>query len=134
MTGALECQCTNCRVWSAEWDRKNCSTCGAKMDEGRGRMKDDYISRRGLLDYVRQIGGSPLSEGKSVKNKNTRIRELPLTLLTIVLIILKATGRIELSWVWVLCPVWIPAVIAIACLAFVGIFKSKEMAKNRKDR
>ncbi len=32
MTGALECQCSNCRAWSAEWDRQYCSTCGALMD------------------------------------------------------------------------------------------------------
>ena len=105
----------------------------------------DYIDRQAYIaepDYPEPefltisepVGSMGFPRPRLPPGKLLRIRELPLTLLTITLIILKATGQIELSWVWVLCPVWIPAVIAIACLAFVGIFKSKEMAKNRKDR
>ena len=36
------------------------------------------------------------------------------SLLTVLFIILKLTDRIDWSWWWVLCPIWIP-------LVFVGI-------------
>lgn len=37
--------------------------------------------------------------------------------LTITFVVLKLTGVIDWSWVWVLSPVWIPLVIALALLA-----------------
>lgn len=40
-------------------------------------------------------------------------------LLALVFIVLKLTGVIEWSWVWVLAPIWIPALIGIAILLIV---------------
>lgn len=34
-----------------------------------------------------------------------------ITMLTLVFVILKCLGRIAWSWVWVLCPVWLPAAV-----------------------
>ncbi len=42
-------------------------------------------------------------------------------LLTILFIGLKLTGYITWSWVWVLCPVWIPYAIGISFLVFGAI-------------
>lgn len=40
-------------------------------------------------------------------------------LLTIAFIVLKLTGVIDWSWLWVLAPAWIPAAIAIAVILVV---------------
>lgn len=45
-------------------------------------------------------------------------------LLAIAFIVLKLMSVIKWSWVWVLCPIWIPALIAIAFLIFI-IFISR---------
>lgn len=48
-------------------------------------------------------------------------------LLTILLIALKLTNVIAISWGWVLAPLWVPiviALIAIIIIIFVGIIKS----------
>lgn len=46
-----------------------------------------------------------------------------LGLLTIVLLVLKATGYLpNLSWVWVFAPLWIPVAITLAFLIGLGIF------------
>ena len=43
-------------------------------------------------------------------------------LLTIVFIVLKLTGVIDWSWLWVLAPIWIPTAIAvIVLLIFLAI-------------
>lgn len=42
-------------------------------------------------------------------------------LLTITFIVLKLTGIITWSWVWVLAPLWIPACISIGILLIIGI-------------
>jgi len=42
-------------------------------------------------------------------------------LLTVLFIGLKLTGYIAWSWWWVLSPIWIPAGVALAILAIVGI-------------
>lgn len=39
-----------------------------------------------------------------------------LSLLTISFIILKLTGVIDWSWVWVLAPIWIPIVIVVSAV------------------
>ena len=36
--------------------------------------------------------------------------------LTIVFIVLKLLGKITWSWLWVLSPIWISAILAIICL------------------
>ena len=41
--------------------------------------------------------------------------------LTIIFIILKLTGVIAWSWLWVLSPLWISAALAFLFLLFVGI-------------
>ena len=41
-------------------------------------------------------------------------------ILTICLIVLKLTGLITISWVWVLCPIWITAILV--ALFLVAMF------------
>lgn len=38
------------------------------------------------------------------------------TLLAIVFMVLKLTGHIDWSWVWVFAPIWIPLVIAVGII------------------
>jgi small Trp-rich protein len=53
-------------------------------------------------------------------------------LLGIVFIVLKLTGVINWSWVWVLCPFWIGIVLyAVIVLAILGYTIARER-KNRK--
>ena len=42
------------------------------------------------------------------------------TVLTIIFIVLKLVGVIEWSWVWVLAPLWIGAIISLA-LVLIGL-------------
>ena len=41
------------------------------------------------------------------------------TTLTLILIVLKALGLIAWPWVWVLCPVWLAALLAGAGFLFI---------------
>lgn len=41
-------------------------------------------------------------------------------LLIVLLIVLKITGRVSISWIWVFAPLWIPA-ISIIVLLFLTI-------------
>ena len=41
-------------------------------------------------------------------------------LLTVLFVGLKLTGHIDWSWVWVLSPLWISAIIYIVCLTIFG--------------
>lgn len=41
-------------------------------------------------------------------------------LLIVLLIVLKITGRVSISWLWVFAPLWIPA-ISIIVLLFVTV-------------
>lgn len=43
------------------------------------------------------------------------------TLLAIIFMVLKLTGHIDWSWVWVFAPIWIPLAIALGILAIYGI-------------
>ena len=43
------------------------------------------------------------------------------SVLTIVFIVLKLLGVIQWSWVWVLSPIWISAVIAVAVFSVILI-------------
>lgn len=49
-----------------------------------------------------------------------------LDVLLIVFVILKLTGLISWSWVWVLSPIWIPVciLVAIAIVGIIGIYGS----------
>lgn len=38
---------------------------------------------------------------------------------TLVLIILKLTNNIDWSWIWVLCPIWISAILAIIIFSII---------------
>lgn len=44
-------------------------------------------------------------------------------LLTIVFIVLKLTGVISWSWIWVLAPIWIPVVIIAVCCIILLLLK-----------
>ena len=43
------------------------------------------------------------------------------SVLTIVFIVLKLLGAIQWSWIWVLSPIWISAVIAVAVFSVILI-------------
>ena len=45
-----------------------------------------------------------------------------LGLLTTLFIGLKLTGYIAWSWVWVLAPIWIPFIIALVMVLFLGTY------------
>lgn len=44
-----------------------------------------------------------------------------LGLLTLVFIVLKLTGVISWSWVWVLAPLWIGVIVSFGLILFVGL-------------
>ena len=50
-------------------------------------------------------------------------------LLTIVFIILKLIGKITWSWIWVLSPLWIGAILGILVLIVVWVIVVKEAIK-----
>ena len=47
------------------------------------------------------------------------------TLLAIVFIVLKLTGVIDWSWLWVLAPIWMPLGLALIILVLVLIYFKK---------
>ena len=56
----------------------------------------------------------------SSNNNNTASGGIGFTgLLTVAFIVLKLTGVIDWRWLWVLSPIWITALIAIAILLIV---------------
>ena len=56
----------------------------------------------------------------SSNNNNTASDGIGFTgLLTVAFIVLKLTGVIDWSWLWVLSPIWVTALIAIAILLIV---------------
>ena len=56
--------------------------------------------------------------------------------LTLILIVLKLLKLIDLSWVWVLAPLWIPAALVVAGIAVyllaLGIILIAAKGKHRK--
>ena len=62
----------------------------------------------------------------------------PMFMLTVLFIIFKVTGIIDWSWLWVLCPIWIPFafmagiwlfVVGVAILAFCAALVSEHGGK-----
>ena len=56
-------------------------------------------------------------------------------LLTIVFIVLKLTGYISWSWVWVLSPIWISIILVILFIVIAGgvmIISSARKSKRRR--
>lgn len=45
------------------------------------------------------------------------------TVLALIFVVLKLTGNIDWSWLWVLSPIWIPVAIVIVFLGFVLVMK-----------
>ena len=43
------------------------------------------------------------------------------TMLAIIFMVLKLTGNIDWSWVWVFAPIWIPVALAAGIFAIYGI-------------
>lgn len=43
------------------------------------------------------------------------------TILAIIFMVLKLTGNIDWSWVWVFAPIWIPLAIGVGILAIWGL-------------
>jgi MFS superfamily sulfate permease-like transporter len=56
-----------------------------------------------------------------------------LGLLTIVFIVMKLTGHIGWSWVWVLAPIWIPAALVVVIL-FVALLVMVVKEVERRGR
>ncbi len=58
--------------------------------------------------------------------------------LTIVFIVLKLLGKISWSWMWVLSPLWISALLTIAVIVFImfafGLTKKQRWRKYRKSQ
>ena len=62
-------------------------------------------------------------KGNSMKNEST-YRGIGFTgLLTIAFIVLKLCGIISWSWIWVLSPIWISAVLGLSFILIIIIIK-----------
>ena len=60
------------------------------------------------------------------------MKHLSLTnLLTVLFIGLKLTGHIDWSWVWVLSPLWISAIISIVFIVIVGVIAMMSAVLNK---
>lgn len=46
-----------------------------------------------------------------------------LELLTVLLIVLKITGRVSIGWLWVFAPLWIPTVLLVVLLFLLAVIK-----------
>ena len=64
-------------------------------------------------------------EKKNVKHGISISMNLP-TFLAILFTILKLTGMIRWSWIWVLSPLWIGMIVGIILLAIAGILIALE--------
>lgn len=54
--------------------------------------------------------------------------------LTLIFVTLKLTNNIDWSWVWVLCPIWIPIAFGVAA-GFIGyILKSMKNSERENKR
>lgn len=59
-------------------------------------------------------------------NKRGATMQFPIIgILGLIFITLKLTGHIAWSWLWVLAPFWIPAVLALVVVAIVLYYQSK---------
>ena len=56
-----------------------------------------------------------------MNNKTTQGGLGIVSVLTIIFIVLKLLGVIQWSWIWVLSPIWISAVIAVAVFSVILI-------------
>ena len=43
------------------------------------------------------------------------------TILAVIFMVLKLTGNIDWSWVWVFAPIWVPLALVLVILAICGI-------------
>lgn len=64
-----------------------------------------------------------------MENNKTTSGGIGFGLLTIAFIVLKLTGYIKWSWIWVLSPIWIPTVIVI--ILFVVIYITENFIKKQ---
>ena len=46
------------------------------------------------------------------------------SLLTLVFIVMKMTGYIKWGWIWVISPIWIHFIVAIALVFFILLFQA----------
>ena len=63
--------------------------------------------------------------------RNATGESIFLSLLAVAFIVLKLTGFISWSWLWVLAPIWIPAVIVLAILLIVLVVVLVKEAANQ---
>lgn len=55
-----------------------------------------------------------------MKNKNYTSLVSALTLWT--LVILKVSGTVEISWLWVFAPIWLPIVLVLVCGMLIVLY------------
>lgn len=55
-------------------------------------------------------------------------------ILTIIFMVLKLTGVIDWSWLWVLCPLWIKLLLTVIILIIIEIIDSNFRNKYNKSR
>lgn len=82
---------------------------------------------------VSELTGEEDSSQYSVKNGFTRVVELIATM-TLILIILKALNLIELSWTWVLCPLWVLAFIFLMVIFVIIVARLTEEKRAKKEK
>ena len=69
-----------------------------------------------------------------MRSKEKKNRISPASILAVVLIILKLTGFLKWSWLWVLSPIWIGyTLVAVSAIAYVVFDKmDKHYSKTRQ--
>ena len=69
-----------------------------------------------------------------MKNKNVRNSGMGfISVLTLIFIVLKLTNNISWSWIWVLSPIWITAVLLIIIFAVIMIGGRSEERRVGKE-
>ena len=68
-------------------------------------------------------------------NENKSNNSWFIPVLALIFIVLKLTGEIDWSWLWVLSPIWIPLVLSLIVIIF-AFFKGihKEIKKQEKEK
>ena len=70
-----------------------------------------------------------------MKNNNTSSISLRLSsVLTIVFVVLKLVGVIDLKWIWVLAPLWIDLILTLLIIIGVAIYVAYDETKGKTDK
>jgi len=66
-------------------------------------------------------------------NDHTTVGMIPMAIITMVFAMLKVSGIITWSWVWVFAPVWIPLAIAAIFTILAAMFGTGDSNDNKED-